>query len=107
MYIFSGSRCDWYEYTTDWEKEINKKKTNYLCLYYEEMNKVSCSCRNVLNIENKYITQRFVNQTIGRVFCVIRPLNNSLINKPQSTCNFQCIYNCELRLACFVHILLV
>ncbi|XP_048732753.2 sulfotransferase 1C4-like isoform X2 [Ostrea edulis] len=34
-----GSRCDWYEYTTDWEKERNKKKTNYLCLYYEEMNK--------------------------------------------------------------------
>lgn len=41
MYIFSGSRYDWYEYTNEWEKEMNKKKTNYLCLYYEEIKKVN------------------------------------------------------------------
>ncbi|XP_056022727.1 sulfotransferase 1C2-like [Ostrea edulis] len=42
MYLvinYGGSRYDWYEYTNEWEKEMNKKKTNYLCLYYEEIKK--------------------------------------------------------------------
>ncbi|XP_056020477.1 sulfotransferase 1B1-like [Ostrea edulis] len=34
---YGGTFSDWYEYTTEWEKEINMKKTNYLCIYYEEM----------------------------------------------------------------------
>ncbi|XP_048736409.2 sulfotransferase 6B1-like isoform X2 [Ostrea edulis] len=36
---YGGCRYDWYGYTSEWEKEMNKKKTNYLCLYYEDIKK--------------------------------------------------------------------
>jgi hypothetical protein len=40
-YSFSpGSTDDWFDYISDWEKEIDRKKTKYLCIYYEDLKKV-------------------------------------------------------------------